>query len=398
MELVGPTILACGTEEQQARYLRPLRRGDELWCQLFSEPGAGSDLAGAADHGRARRRRVGRQRPEGVDVGRAATPTTAASIARTDPDVPKHTGITTFLVDMRRARRRGAPAAPDDGGASFNEVFLTDVRVPDDRSRSASVDDGWRVRAHHARLRASGAAPAAAAAARPSGSSTACSTLARHLGKTDDPVVRQRLADVYIRLRRVRRSRPAGQGRVPGRAGARARGLDRQAARDAAAHERSAELGIALLGPRLVGRHAASGARSRGPSTSTARPATASPAAPTRSSATSSASASSACPGSRRDDTRSKSRLTSDVMNERSLNGVSGEITDDLVEGAGRPGRSTTWAPTPSSSTPWGTRRAAGEGGAGRVHGGRTRAPARGDGATRRRGRRHRQKAPPTRT
>ena len=92
--MAAPTILAFGTEEQQQRFLRPLWTGEEVWCQLFSEPGAGSDLAGARHPGGARRGRVGRQRAEGVDVRRHRR-RFAILVARTDPDVPKHAGSPT---------------------------------------------------------------------------------------------------------------------------------------------------------------------------------------------------------------------------------------------------------------------------------------------------------------
>ena len=99
--MVGPTLIVHGTPEQQERYLAPMLRGDELWCQLFSEPGAGSDLAALAHAGRARRRRVRRQRAEGVDLGARSTPTGASCSRAPIPTSPKHQGITYFLVDMR---------------------------------------------------------------------------------------------------------------------------------------------------------------------------------------------------------------------------------------------------------------------------------------------------------
>ena len=115
MALVGPTIMAHGTPEQQQRYLGPLLRGDETWCQLFSEPGAGSDLERAGHAGGARRRRVRRQRARRCGTPSAQHAAFGILIARTNPDVPKHEGITYFIVDMSTPGHRRPPARAGPG-------------------------------------------------------------------------------------------------------------------------------------------------------------------------------------------------------------------------------------------------------------------------------------------
>jgi alkylation response protein AidB-like acyl-CoA dehydrogenase len=141
--MAAPTILAFGTPEQQERFLRPLWTGEEVWCQLFSEPGAGSDLAALAT-------RAVRDGDEWVVNGQKVWTSSAHNaqfailVARTDPDVPKHRGMTYFLCPMTDPGVEVRPLRQITGEAEFNEVFLTDVRIPDSQ-RLGAEGEGWKV-------------------------------------------------------------------------------------------------------------------------------------------------------------------------------------------------------------------------------------------------------------
>ena len=140
----APTILEHGSPEQIERFVPATLRGELFWCQLFSEPGAGSDLAVAAHESRSRRRRVGSS--PGRRCGRRAAHWAqwGVCLARTDPDAPKHKGITYFLVDMKSPGIDIRPLREITGDNLFNEVFFDDVFVPDEMV-VGQVNDGWRL-------------------------------------------------------------------------------------------------------------------------------------------------------------------------------------------------------------------------------------------------------------
>jgi alkylation response protein AidB-like acyl-CoA dehydrogenase len=142
--MAAPTILSFGTTSQKTRFLRPLWTGEELWCQLFSEPGAGSDLANVAT--RAALVEDGSWLVEGQKVWTSGAHKARWGIllARTDPDKPKHAGLTYFLCDMTAPGVEVRPLRQITGEAEFNEVFLTGVQIPD-ANRLGDVGEGWKV-------------------------------------------------------------------------------------------------------------------------------------------------------------------------------------------------------------------------------------------------------------
>ena len=143
MALAGPTIVTHGNDEQRRRFLRPMFTGEEKWCQLFSEPGAGSDFAGLAT-------RAVQDGEEWLVNGQKVWNTMAhlgdwgMLVTRTDPDAPKHKGMTYFALDMHSTGVEVRPLRQITGEAEFNEVYMTDARVPD-ANRIGAIGEGWRV-------------------------------------------------------------------------------------------------------------------------------------------------------------------------------------------------------------------------------------------------------------
>jgi alkylation response protein AidB-like acyl-CoA dehydrogenase len=192
--MAGPTIMAHGTDAQKERFLETMLRGDEVWCQLFSEPGAGSDLASLATS-------AVRDGDEFVVNGQKVWTSSAQFsdwgilLARTDVDVPKHRGITYFLVDMTTPGIDVRPLRQATGASHFNEVFLTDVRIPADNV-VGPVNGGWGVTmttlTNERTLIGSGVGVGDAFGD--------IVRLARQYGRSDDPLTRQDLAATYIRL------------------------------------------------------------------------------------------------------------------------------------------------------------------------------------------------------
>lgn len=195
--MVAPTILAHAVPEVKERYLRSMYRGDVVGCQLFSEPAAGSDLAGIET-------RAVRDGDEWVVSGQKVWTSGAQYsdigeiITRTSPDKPKHKGLTMFLVDMRAPGVDVRPLRQMTGGATFNEVFFEEVRIHDSH-RLGDVDEGWSVALttlmnERAAIGGGGGGSGIGAS-----SLTRFVEMARHFGLADDSLVRQRLADAFVR-------------------------------------------------------------------------------------------------------------------------------------------------------------------------------------------------------
>ncbi len=197
--MVAPTILAHASDTAKERYLRALYRGEIVACQLFSEPGAGSDLASLQT-------RAERDGDEWLITGQKVWTSGAQYsdigeiIARTDADQPKHKGLTGFIVDMRAPGVEVRPLRQMTGGASFNEVFFTDVRVHDDH-RLGDVNHGWAVALTTLMNERAAIGAGGSGAGSASGLLTRAIEMARAMGVSGDPLVRQRLADLIVRTR-----------------------------------------------------------------------------------------------------------------------------------------------------------------------------------------------------
>jgi len=141
--MCGPTVAMWGSDEQKQRYLRPLFTGEEIWCQLFSEPGSGSDFAGLSSKGV-------KDGDEWIVNGQKVWTTLAhlsrwgLLVVRTNPEAVKHAGLTAFVVDMHDPTVQTLPLRQMTGEAEFNEVFFTDTRIPE-KEMLGAPGDGWRV-------------------------------------------------------------------------------------------------------------------------------------------------------------------------------------------------------------------------------------------------------------
>ncbi|NUW30821.1 acyl-CoA dehydrogenase family protein [Nonomuraea sp. SMC257] len=222
--MTGPTLVDRGTDEQRERFVRPLLRGEEIWCQLFSEPGAGSDVA-------ALQTRAVRDGDRWIVNGQKVWTSVAQHadwgllLTRTNPDAPKHRGLTMFVVGMRDPGVTVRPLKDMTGRAHFNEVFFDDVAVPD-AHRVGEVDDGWSVAVTtllHERLSIS----AGVGMGRAKDDPTSLEAL-RRTADTSDPLVRDDLVELHIRTRALalfnqRLAQEAEAGLFPGARGSAAK-------------------------------------------------------------------------------------------------------------------------------------------------------------------------------
>ena len=212
--MVGPTLIAHGTQEQQEHFLPRMLKGEDCWCQLFSEPGAGSDLGGL-------RTTAVRDGDEWVINGQKVWTSGAQNsdwgilLTRSDPEAVKHRGITYFLVDMSTPGIEVRPLVQITGVAHFNEVFLTDVRIPHENILG-EVHGGWApimtTLSHERTLIGGGSSRA---------SMQDLFDLAARFGAADDPLIRQKIVDIGIRTEILKylgyRSRTAAtKGEEPG--------------------------------------------------------------------------------------------------------------------------------------------------------------------------------------
>src|SRR3954447_14312095 len=204
--LAGPTIMIWGSDEQKERYLEPILTGDEIWCQGFSEPESGSDLASL-------KTKAVKSNGEWLVTGQKVWTTYAHKakwcmlVARTDFDAPKHQGLTYFLMDMEQEGVTVRPLRQITGEAEFNELFLEEARIPDENV-VGGVGNGWQVALTTLMFERAGLGGAAAI-----GIKIALGQLmdlARERGVDQDPIIRQKIADLYINAEALRHTASRG--------------------------------------------------------------------------------------------------------------------------------------------------------------------------------------------
>ena len=291
----GPVVLEHGTEEQQDRWVPKLAAGLESWCQLFSEPGAGSDLASLSTRA-VRDGDVWIVNGQKVWTSGAVTADRGMLVARTDPDQPKHRGITYFIIDMDQPGIEVRPLKQMDGGATFNEVFFSDAVVSNE-AVVGSVNNGWMVAVStlayerqgiggrggaggmamvggpgekngaldqpiSVLMEASQRRAGEQAAAMAAGSVSALIELGREFSRTGDAVIRDRLASMYAmseahRFSTLRMRAAAAKGKMPGPEVSTGKLLS------SALGRRARDLSLAIEGPygTLMGEDAPQGGR-----------------------------------------------------------------------------------------------------------------------------------------
>jgi alkylation response protein AidB-like acyl-CoA dehydrogenase len=190
----GPVVIAHGRDDQKERYLKPILSGEEIWCQGFSEPDAGSDLASL-------KTKAVKSNGEWVVTGQKVWTTYAHKakwcmlVARTDQDVPKHKGLTYFLLDMEQDGVQVRPLRQITGEAEFNELFFEEARIPDENV-VGGVGNGWAVAITTLMHERAGLGAASAAGVRMA--LEQLGELARERGADEDPIIRQRFAQLRI--------------------------------------------------------------------------------------------------------------------------------------------------------------------------------------------------------
>ncbi|MEM7492186.1 MAG: acyl-CoA dehydrogenase family protein [Pseudomonadota bacterium] len=208
-----PTVIAFGSDEHKKRYVQKALRGEEIWCQLFSEPAAGSDVAGL-------KTRAVKDGDEWVINGQKVWTSGAhysdygILLVRTDPKAPKHKGLTMFIVDMKQAGVEARPIHQASGGREFNEVYFTDVRIPDS-DRLGEVGQGWKVAIvtlMNERLAVGGS---------PGPDWSEIMDYAKQAGTISDGAFRDNLADWYVaaqgyKLTKFRTQTALSKGETPG--------------------------------------------------------------------------------------------------------------------------------------------------------------------------------------
>jgi alkylation response protein AidB-like acyl-CoA dehydrogenase len=202
----GPVVITHGTQEQKERYLEPILTADEIWCQGFSEPESGSDLASL-------KTKAVKSNGEWLVTGQKVWTTYAHKakwcmlVARTDFEAPKHKGLTYFLMDMEQEGVTVRPLRQITGEAEFNELFLEEARIPDENV-VGGVGNGWQVALTTLMFERAGLGGAAAISIKVALGQLM--DLARERGVDQDPIIRQKIADLYINAEALRHTASRG--------------------------------------------------------------------------------------------------------------------------------------------------------------------------------------------